>query len=176
MTARQRRRAGVVAGRATALGIVWWAFAEGAATGWWLGVVVVVAAVAVSLRLWPPGRPVPRLRQVPAFAFWFLRRSVDGGVDVALRAMRRPVDVTPGFLVLPVRLPPGGPSVVLVDVLSLLPGTLAVDLREDRLEMHTIDVHRPVARDVRRLEERIARLFDVPLDVPPAEDAAAAEF
>jgi multicomponent Na+:H+ antiporter subunit E len=153
--------------RAAVLGALWWAVAEGAGTGWGLAPVVVAVAVASSLWLQPPGGPAPRLRAVPGFLVWFVRKSVAGGVDVARRAVRRPVDVSPGVLVLPVRLPPGWPSVVLADAVSLLPGTLAVRLhtRQACLALHVLDLGTDVATDVAALEQRVARLFGV--EPPP---------
>jgi multicomponent Na+:H+ antiporter subunit E len=149
--------------RAGLLGAVWWVLAEGAGTGWGLGIVVVALAVASSLWLQPPGGPSPRPREVPGFALWFVRRSVAGGVDVARRALRRPVDIAPGVLELPVRLPTGWPSVVLADAVSLLPGTLAVTLPPGRIELHVLDERLPVGDEVRELEERVARLFGLDL-------------
>jgi multicomponent Na+:H+ antiporter subunit E len=149
--------------RAALLGAAWWVLAEGAGTGWGLGIVVVALAVASSLWLQPPGGPVPRPREVPGFVLWFVRRSVAGGVDVARRALRRPVDIAPGVLELPLRLPTGWPSVVLADAVSLLPGTLAVTLRPGRIELHVLDERLAVEDEVRELEERVARLFGVDL-------------
>jgi multicomponent Na+:H+ antiporter subunit E len=68
---------------------------------------------------------------------------------------------------LPVRLPPGWPSVVLADAVSLLPGTLAVrlDTRQACLELHVLDLGTDVATDVAALEQRVARLFGI--EPPP---------
>jgi multicomponent Na+:H+ antiporter subunit E len=151
------------AARAALLAGIWWALAEGAGTGWGLGVAVVALAVVTSLWLQPPGGPSPRPRAVPGFALWFVRRSVAGGVDVARRALRRPVDIAPGLVQVPVRLPAGWPSVVLADAVSLLPGTLAVTLHPGRIELHVLDERLPVAEEVRELEERVGRLFGVDL-------------
>lgn len=164
VTARAGTAAAAVAGRTAILAGVWWVLAEGTGTGWGMGVAAVAIAVGVTLWLQPPGRLAPRLRAVPAFAVWFVRHSVAGGVDVARRAVRRSVDLDPAVLVLPVRLPEGWPRVVLADVVSLLPGTLAVSLRSGRLELHVLDATRPVARDVRGVEERVARLFGITLE------------
>jgi multicomponent Na+:H+ antiporter subunit E len=151
--------------RALILGAAWWAVAEGSGTGWGLGLVVVALATAASLWLQPPGGPAVRLRAVPRFVAYFLRRSVLGGVDVAVRAVRRPVDVAPDEVEVPVRLPAGWPRVLLADAVSVLPGTLAVDTRGDELLLHVLDRHRPYAAEVGRLEGEIARLLG--LRVPP---------
>jgi multicomponent Na+:H+ antiporter subunit E len=149
--------------RAALLGLVWWAVAEGAGTGWGLGIVAVSVAAATSLWLQPPGEPTVRLRRLPGFVAWFVGRSAAGGLDVARRAARRPVDVVPGTVTVPVRLPAGRPRVALADAVSLLPGTLAVELDADDLLLHVLDVTRSVETEVAELEERIARLLGVPL-------------
>lgn len=148
--------------RTAVLAGVWWAVAEGSATGWGMGLVAVGLAVAASLWLQPPGGPAPRLQAVPGFALWFVRRAASGSVDVARRALRRRVDLDPAVLVVPVRLPDGWPTVLLADVLSLLPGTLAVHRRGDALEVHVLDARRPVRADVAELERRVAGLFGLP--------------
>lgn len=152
--------------RAAVLGTLWWAVAEGAGTGWGLGLVVVALAVVSSLWLQPPGGPAPRLRAVPGFLAWFVGQSLLGGVDVARRSLRRPVDVAPDVVEVPVALPAGWPSVVLADAVSLLPGTLAVRLRRTDdggqvLDLHVLDTGAAPEVAVAALEQRVARLFGV---------------
>jgi multicomponent Na+:H+ antiporter subunit E len=156
--------------RGALLAAVWWAVSEGSGIGWGLGVVAVGLAVATSLWLEPPGAVTVRLLQVPRFLVWFTGRSAAGGVDVARRALRRPVDVAPGTTSVPLRLPPGQPRVALADAVSLLPGTLAVELGDDDVVLHVLDRTRPVQRGVAELEEQVARLYG--LRLPPARDGA----
>ncbi|MDP3893406.1 hypothetical protein, partial [Nocardioides sp.] len=80
-------RAGL--GRALALAVVWWALSEGETYGWYYGVVVVVLATGLSLRLSPPRPDGLSPRQVAARSLglvsltgWFLVRSFAGGVVV----------------------------------------------------------------------------------------------
>lgn len=161
MMSRQGARASAArsaAARAAVFGVVWWAVAEGSSAGWAGGVAAVVAATAVSLWLDPPGGPRVRLRAVPGFAAWFLARSASGAVDVALRSLRRPVDVAPGLVHVPLALPVGWPRVAVADVVSLLPGTLAVEVLDDVLVVHVLDTGRPVRAVVGEVEQRVAVL------------------
>ena len=51
-----------------------------------------------------------------------------GGVYVAWRAFDPRMPITPELIEYPLRLPPGLPRVILVNMVSLLPGTLSAEL------------------------------------------------
>jgi multicomponent Na+:H+ antiporter subunit E len=48
-------------------------------------------------------------------------------------------------------------------VVSLLPGTLSVELEQDDLLLHALDIRLPVDRELERLEIRVADVFSVDL-------------
>ena len=48
---------------------------------------------------------------------------------------------------------------LLVNTLSLMPGTLGVDISDTTLRLHVLDDRLPVLADARALEAAIARLF-----------------
>jgi multicomponent Na+:H+ antiporter subunit E len=155
-----RRLLRAAVARGALLAAVWWAVSEGSGTGGRLAPVAVGLAVAASLWLQPPGgAPVPRLRALPGFTAWFVVRSTAGSVDVARRALRRPVDLQPAVIEVPIALPDGWPSVLLADAVSLMPGTLAVRRTGPVLQLHVLDETRPYASDVAELQRRVARLF-----------------
>jgi multicomponent Na+:H+ antiporter subunit E len=77
-------------------------------------------------------------------------------VDVALRAVRRNPNLRPGLVEHRLGLPPGLARVVLADLVNLMPGTLTVDLDEDRLTIHVLDTAMPVREQILELEGRIA--------------------
>ncbi|MES9944702.1 MAG: Na+/H+ antiporter subunit E [Candidatus Thiodiazotropha sp.] len=52
----------------------------------------------------------------------------ESGLDVAWRAFHPRMPITPELIVYPLRLPPGLPRVILVNTVSLLPGTLGTEL------------------------------------------------
>ncbi len=150
--------------RAAVLAALWWALTEGRAAAWPIGVPVIVAAALASLALqgrrpWPM-RPLAALRSLA----WFGRRSLVAGFDVALRAMRPHPALAPGFVVLGSRLREPAARVLLANALSLLPGTLSVELRGARLELHLLDRTAPIEREMRELEARIAQLFGAVLE------------
>ena len=145
---------------------LWWALTGGGASSWLVGVPVVAAATAASHHLWPRETgwwsPGATLR----FAAFFLRESVRGGVDVARRAFAPSLPLDPAMVEVRCRLPQGPAEVFLVDVLSLLPGTLSVDLRGSVLTLHVLDRATPAEAELRVLEDLIAAMFGVPLGSP----------
>jgi multicomponent Na+:H+ antiporter subunit E len=151
---------------ASLLAALWWALTGGNASAWLVGVPVVAAATAASHRLWPAGTgwwsPIALLR----FVAHFLRESVRGGWDVARRALSPSLPLDPGMVEVRCRLAPGPAEVFLVDVVSLLPGTLSVDLDGSALTLHVLDRAAPVEAEVRELERLVAAMFRVPLEAP----------
>jgi multicomponent Na+:H+ antiporter subunit E len=145
--------------RGAAFALLWWVLAEGRHDGWALGAVAVVGATWASLALSPPGRR--RIHPAGLFAFlgFFLWSSIRGGAQVAWMALRGPSALQPGLLELQVRLPPGGPRILLVNALTLMPGTLGVELARKTLRLHVLDERLPVIAEARALEAAIARMF-----------------
>lgn len=139
------------------LGGIWWVLGGGMAGSWWLGGVVVVGATGLSLRLLPPVRwsPVGLLRFLP----WFLWRSLIGGIDVACRALDPRLPLSPAVRGYATHLPPGLPQVFLANVVSLLPGTLSVELEDGILQVHLLDENSDFEPRMRALEQRVAALF-----------------
>jgi multicomponent Na+:H+ antiporter subunit E len=155
------------AGHAAVFAALWAALTGGAPETWLVGVPVVAAAAATSLRLWPRRgawwSPTGLLR----FLVLFLRESVRGGVDVARRAFHPDLSLRPGIVHLDTRLPTGPAEVALMNALSLMPGTLGVDLRGRQLTLHVLDADAPVEAETRALEAAIAATFRIPLDEGP---------
>ncbi|HUG76772.1 MAG TPA: Na+/H+ antiporter subunit E [Burkholderiales bacterium] len=143
---------------------LWWALAEGRAEAWLVGAPVIAAAVGASLVL--QGKAPWRLRPLAALRSlaWFARRSLVAGVDVALRALRPHPGLAPGFVTVRPRLADPAARVLLADALSLVPGTLSVELREDGLELHVLDRAAPTEREVRELEAHIAAALGLRLE------------
>lgn len=145
---------------------LWWALTGGAAGSWVVGLPVVVAATAASRRLWPRDTGWWSPLALARFLVFFLRESVRGGADVARRAFAPSLPLDPAMVEVRCRLPQGPAEVFLVDVLSLLPGTLSVDLRGSVLTVHVLDRATPAEAELRVLEDLIAAMFGVPLGSP----------
>ena len=145
--------------RAILLALLWWILAEGRNDGWQLGAVAVLAGTWASIRLAPPGGHHIRIAGLLGFLGFFLWNSIRGGLQVAGMALRGRTALQPALLELRVTLPQGGPRMLLVNTLSLMPGTLGVDISDTTLRLHVLDDRLPVLADARALEAVIARLF-----------------
>lgn len=145
--------------RASAFYFVWWVLTEGDPSGLMFGAAIVVLVSILSCQLYPPSRHVLHLPGILTFAGYFVVRSVAAGLDVARRLLSPTVKVNPGYLTVSTCLPEGSPRWLLANTLSLMPGTLSVQLQGDSLELHCLDLDLPVADDVRATEHKVAGVF-----------------
>ncbi len=136
---------------------LWWVVSGGAAGSWVLGAPAAMTAAYVSWRL--RGREAARLSAcgLARFAAFFVRESVRGGVDVAVRALAPGGRVRPGYLRYRTALPSGLPRTLFTCAVSLLPGTLSVELEGDELLVHTLDVDGEPAAGLRACEAALRR-------------------
>lgn len=161
-------RSGAV--RVVTLALLWLALTEGDLDTPWLGFLAVAAATLSSLVLLPPAsrpwNPIGTVR----FAAFFLRQSLVGGIDVAIRALKPGLDLDPALVEYETRLPEGLPRVLFANTISLLPGTLSAEVRDRRLLIHTLATGPDVQSELRRTEEMVAGLFGVGLDREDADE------
>lgn len=138
----------------------WWILAEGDMSSWAIGVPTVALAVWTSRRYaGDSAAPLIRYQALPGFALFFATRSLVAGVDVARRTLAPSLPIAPRLTSVRTTLPAGLPRVLLVAVLSLMPGSLGVSLDDDLIVLHVLDARADVMADVRRTEARIAQLF-----------------
>ncbi|MDG4551512.1 MAG: Na+/H+ antiporter subunit E [Candidatus Contendobacter sp.] len=110
------------------------------------GLFAAAAATGASLRLLPPGGGRLRYAVLARLALRFGQESIMGGVDVARRVLSVRLPLRPGFLVYPVRLPPGPACNTFGALTSVLPGTLPAGVDDHgALLYHCLDVEQPVA-------------------------------
>lgn len=152
--------------------LLWWVLAEGDRSSWVFGLPFAVFASVVSLRLTPERGWHLRPLSAARFAGFFAYHSVIGGVDVAWRAVRPSMPISPGFVTCPVRLPTESARVLLADTVSLLPGTLSSGFEGDTLVLHVLDCTMPIRSDVERVEERIASALGIDLVAATAHGEA----
>jgi multicomponent Na+:H+ antiporter subunit E len=119
----------------------------------------VAAAMLAHTRL--PSRSRTPLHPLPLAAFipWFLKHSVLGGVDVALRAFRGPRALSPGIIGFTTRIDHPVARAIFANTVSLMPGTLTARLAGSRLVVHTLDDREDVTAQLALVEERVARAF-----------------
>src|SRR5271165_2310172 len=98
-----------------------------------VGLAAAVAAAWTSVALRPERGGWPRLGALASLALHFFRGSVIAGFDVARRALRRDLDLNPGFQTAPLALPPGNARNAFCALASLAPGSLPVGIEGDKL-------------------------------------------
>ena len=138
---------------------LWWILSEGEWRAAWLAALVVGAAVAASLAMWPARGGGVSPAGVAPFVAFFLWQSLRGGCQVAALALRPRLRLCPCVWLLPLRLAPGAGRILLADTMSLLPGTLSVGLEGDNLRLHVLDRALFAEADLRAAEARVAHLL-----------------
>lgn len=140
-------------------GLIWIIISEGDLTSWMIGLPCIALAAAISDRLFAMRIQKINIRQLPGFIIWFLWHSLRGGVDVAWRALQPSVQLSPGLFHYRMTLPQGQARLIMVNVVSLLPGTLSADIEGDVLVLHALDTTTDVIAETRNAEQRVSALY-----------------
>ena len=120
-----------------------------------VGLAAVAGATWTSLRLLPHGRSRMSIVSLASLVASFLRQSIVSGTDVAWRALNPKLQLRPGFVACPLRLPAGGQRSAFCALSSLMPGTLPTGTDEHgALLVHCLDVGQPVTANL-AAEERL---------------------
>ncbi|GAA1141301.1 Na+/H+ antiporter subunit E [Nesterenkonia lutea] len=170
--------------RGVLLGLLWWGVSGGSADYLVYGAVSVVLATAMSLALLPPqGPPLPGRwpRQVlggVVLVGWFLGQSALGGLDVARRALARPVNIDPCVVQAPFALPEGPARQLAVVMMNLMPGSMVQRVVTDSgepadftaqgpgeapagVQLHTLSPDLNPVEQWARLQHRVGAAFAV---------------
>jgi multicomponent Na+:H+ antiporter subunit E len=138
--------------------LAWGALSGGAGFMPW-GILAALLLTWRSLRALPPRRGALRagLKLIQLMPI-IVRESLLGGWDVARRALSLNPELRPRFEV--VRLEPTGRpvAITLAYAITLMPGTLAVEVENQRLLVHLIDYRRDDCRAIKEFEQRLFRL------------------
>ena len=161
--ASRKRTVGEVLMWAAMLALIWAALNPGDHKSWLVGLPVVIMATVAALRL---HSPVPRqfsLTGALHFAAFYIHQSFRGGWDVARRALSPALPLNPGVLTYRMRLRDEPAQVLLVNVISLLPGTVSAGLENGTVTLHALDASSAIIEETRMLEDRIAAMFSLEL-------------
>lgn len=140
--------------RAAILSLLWVVLSGARPDSLLFGVLSVAAATVLSVRIAAEGTHLAaRLPGLARLAALFLRDSLEGAVDIAFRALHPRMPLSPAIIEHPLRLPGEPLRVVLADIVSLLPGSLVLDIGARTLRVHLCD-DAPVFRDHVGVEER----------------------
>lgn len=139
--------------------LVWLVLAGPDLGSWLIGAPTVIAAIWAATRLAGlQGGGVSVLGLVQ-FVPFFLWESLKGGIDVALRVIAPRLNVNPGYLGYRLRLGRPAARVFFMNMVSLLPGTLSVNIEGNEVRVHALDRDANPVPELVRLERRVAALF-----------------
>jgi multicomponent Na+:H+ antiporter subunit E len=113
-----------------------------------VGLVASALALWISLSLLPPTVVRPRLAALAKLSVRFLSSSIVAGVDVARRALLPRLDLRPGFVTVPLTLPPGAARNIFLVYQSLQPGTSPTSAEGEMLQVHCLDISQPIAATI----------------------------
>lgn len=139
--------------------VLWCLLTDGSITSWGVGIPAVALSTTVSITLLP--RVAINWYEFFKFLPLFFVRSLRGGVDVAWRAFHVDIPMTPDLIEYRMRLSSNVARVVMVNVVSLLPGTLIANLDDDVLKVHVLDSRTDFRAELETIELRIARIYNI---------------
>jgi multicomponent Na+:H+ antiporter subunit E len=160
--------------RAFVFGALWLVLTGGDTGSPLLALAAVGAATFTSLWLVPATTVRPDPVGAVRLAAFFVRWSVLGGVDVARRALAPGPPVDPVLVDHRLRLPSSAARTLFVASVSLLPGTLSTEVRDEVLRVHLLDRRLRDQGTLAALEEHVGDAFGSPVTADPeahADDA-----
>lgn len=147
--------------RATGFALCWIVVAGPEAGSWVIGAPSVALATWSSLKLMPQQQYQFRLIAALSFLGYFIRESLRGGWDVAMRTLYPRVRIQPGSSTYTSSLPQGLPLVLFTGCVSLLPGTLTQRTEKQELTLHLLDTSEPQLEQLKELEIHIANMLGI---------------
>ena len=145
--------------RSAILALTWWVLTQGAYDSWQVGLPAILTAIFIDYRLSPPKGNRWSLGGFLVYAFYFLKLSITGGIDVAWRTYHPRLPLNPAMIEYPLRLTSLSARNLFVCTVSLLPGTLSAELRDNILFVHVLDVGRPFKQELKIIENRVEVVF-----------------
>ena len=143
--------------RAMLFALIWLVLSGGVINSWSIGVPVVLLSTLVSIILLPP-TPwsfIGLIRIIP----FFLWHSLCAAIDVAKRALHPQLPISPDLYHYYWHLSSGVPQIFMANMVSLLPGTLSIELHDKYLCIHVLDQTGDFISQLSIVESYVARLF-----------------
>ena len=125
----------------------------------WFVMLFLIATAAISIYTVPPGQWVLRPLGFIRFFPFFLITALRGGWDVARRVFFRKVPIDPDFITIENFRDPRK-TLILVWIISLLPGTASTVINEETITVHVLDKKLPVEKEIEELKSRIDKMFE----------------
>jgi multicomponent Na+:H+ antiporter subunit E len=91
------------------------------------------------------------------YLFVFLFELIKSNLDVARRVITPSLPINPGIVEVKTKLKSRMGRMILANSITLTPGTLTIDIKEDTLYIHWIDVE---TQDINKATQKIVRKFE----------------
>lgn len=121
-------------------------------------ILFLLVTTVISIYSVPPGQWVISPLGVLRFFPYFLMMALRGGWDVARRVFFRNVPTDPEFVTIE-HDQDSRKTLILVWVISLLPGTASSIITKENIIVHVLDKKLPVIEEIKELKKRINNLF-----------------
>lgn len=91
------------------------------------------------------------------YIFVFIKELIKANIDVALRVINPALPINPGIVSVKTKLKSRLAKLILANSITLTPGTLTLDVKDDELFIHWIDVK---SMDVEEATKKISMRFE----------------
>lgn len=145
--------------RTVIFAFTWIVLTKGALDSWVVGLPTIVIALFIDYRLSRGERNRWSLIGLIVYILSFLKFSIIGGLDVVWRAYHPRMPLSPAIIEYPLRLRSLSARQLFMSTVSLLPGTLSVEIGEKNLIVHVLDARRPFDQELKLIESRVAAIF-----------------
>jgi multicomponent Na+:H+ antiporter subunit E len=139
--------------------IIWWILTAGKSDSWVVGVPTVFISVFVSMALTNQSPNSWRILAIMRFVVFFVKASVRGGLDVARRVFHPRLPLNPDLVDYPLTLKKQSARILMANIISLLPGTLSVELQDKHIKVHVLDNNLDVRSELQAVESAVGALL-----------------
>lgn len=137
--------------------IIWMVLTNGDVSSLWIGLPATVLAVVTSIKLIPPLKW--NFNAFLKFIPFFFKYSLMGGFDVMWRVFHPTLPINPDLVRYRLSIPEGFAQDIMLDAISLLPGTLSVEVEDNELIIHALNVENDIQREVSFIESHLSEIF-----------------
>ena len=145
--------------RVAVLTLLWWALLGHEVDSWSVGVPTIIAAALTSLVLAPSARVPFSLVAAVIVAPKLVYRALAGGLDVAKRVLAPSLPISPSLVRLEMTLGSPFGQWCYAHCVSLLPGTLAVDIDGQEVIVHILADEPQALNELAALHRDLTRVF-----------------
>lgn len=142
--------------------IIWMVLTDGNTASLWVGFPFIILSAIMSIIFSPPlyWNFMALMKFIPFYMF----HALMGGFDVMSRVFAPTLAINPGLIKHHLYIPKGIQQDMIVNVLNLLPGTLSVDIENDLLLIHVLDISKNIPKEVSLIEDYINDIFYMKID------------